>query len=205
MIKVHPLFFSPVYQVTVPNGLLALDAVKEYEYSPTYSEGSHNSHMTKNTSILNDFPKEKEIILNYFYEIKNKYLRHESTKFVMTTSWATKVEKNSVCQYHTHSNNFFSGVLYFDEYWPDSAPLEFENPLLGNQSFMFSATEYNSHNARDCKFQLPKNTIVFFPSYLRHRIGYHASDKPRYSIAFNFHPVGEYGIGDSKINTSVLK
>jgi len=205
MIDVHPLFFSPVYQITIPDGLPALDALKDYEYVSTSAEGSYNCYMTKNLSILDDFPEEKQTILNYFYAVKDECLRHESTDFTMTSSWATRVEQGSVSQYHTHSNNFYTGVYYFDEYEDDSAPIQFESPLLSQKPYLFKVEEYNHHNAQTHFFKFKKNTLVFFPAYLRHRIGYHTSEIPRYSIAFNFHPIGKYGFGDSSVRESYIK
>ena len=205
MIDVHPLFFSPVYQITIPGGLPALDALKEYEYTCLSAEGSHNVFMTKNTSVLDDFPEEKKEILSHFYSIKNKYLRIEDTEFVMTTSWATRVEQGSISPYHRHPNNFYSGVFYFDECLEDTAPVEFSNPLYTHNPFQFNVTEYNNYNAQSHFFKFEKNTLVFFPSYLKHRIGHHPGPTPRYSAAFNFHPTGGYGFGDSEIKSSFFK
>ena len=205
MIDVHPLFFSPVYQVSLSEDLPKLENLKKYEFVPSTPNSPYSCHMTTNTTILDDFPEEKQIILNHFYEIKNQILRHEDTEFAITRSWAMRAEKGSISQYHTHRNNFFSGVLYFDECEKDTAPLEFESPLLAHQSFAFNVTDFNVHNSRYCKLDVAKNTIMFFPSYLRHRIGYHASDKPRYSLAFNFHPIGEYGDSDSRIVVNGIK
>ena len=48
-----------------------------------------------------------------------------------------------------------------------------------------------------------KNLLVFFPSYLEHRI-INNKDKRR-SLAFNIVPIGGYGTGDSSMDTSWLK
>lgn len=203
MIDFYALFFSPVYQIIVPDGLPALDALKEYEYIPAIAENSHTCYITKSTSVLDDFPKEKQIILNYFYKVKNEYLRHESTDFKMTSSWGTRAEQGSQSQYHYHANNFYSGVFYFDEYADNAGPIMFESPLQSQNFYSFKIEEYNLHNARTHSLNLRKNTLIFFPSYLKHKIGLHLSEKPRYSIAFNFHPTGEYGFGDSLIRERV--
>jgi hypothetical protein len=205
MINVHPLFFSPIYQIFIPDGLPAFNALKKYEYVSTGAEGSYNCYMTKNYSVLDDFPKEKQIILNYFYTVKNEFLRHEDTDFTITSSWATRVEHGSVSQYHTHANNFYTGVFYFDEYGDDTAPLEFESPIQNQKTYTFETKEQNVHNAQKHSFKFEKNTLVFFPAYLRHRIGYHSSRIPRYSTAFNFHPIGKYGTVDSTIRESFIK
>ena len=44
--------------------------------------------------------------------------------------------------------------------------------------------------------------LLFFPSYLRHKINIHKISKIRKSLAFNIIPVGKYGEGDSSHDTS---
>ena len=44
--------------------------------------------------------------------------------------------------------------------------------------------------------------LVLFPSYLNHKILEHKSEFPRYSLAFNIVPIGEYVDEDSTYNTS---
>ena len=55
------------------------------------------------------------------------------------------------------------------------------------------------------KYNLKKNMVIFFPSYLEHSILNNTSKKPRHSLAFNLIPFGKYGVGDSTYNTEWFK
>lgn len=198
------LFSSSVTVFEPSENLLSLNKVKKYEYVPTEVEDSNECYISKNKSIMDDFPKEKKIICNYFDILKNNILCHEDTDFIMTRSWATKTVKGSYSQYHKHSNNYYSGVLYFDNYDENSAPIEFENPLNVFNNFQIKVSKTNYHNAKKSKIFVT-NKLIFFPAYLQHRIGRHQSDTPRYSIAFNFHPCGNYGSGDNELTVKSIK
>ena len=204
MYSVVNLFPSTIIVFEPSENLFSLNEVKKYKYVSTDVEDSNNCYVSKNKSILNDFPKEKKIICDYFDIIKNDILCHEGTDFTMTRSWATKTLKGSYSQYHKHSNNYYSGVLYFDNYDKNSAPIEFENPLNLFNNFQIRVSKTNYYNAQISKICVP-NKLIFFPAYLKHRIGKHQSDTPRYSIAFNFHPCGNYGSGDNELTITDIK
>jgi len=203
-VNVHPLFYTPLFQINVPEGLLNLESLKQYEFH-SIEGGGYNCFNSVGKSVLEDFPLEKNFLCDTFNQVKNNLLRHESTRFAMTRSWVTKVEKEAVGQWHRHGNNYYTGVFYFDDYDDNSAPIEFESPLRYHRSFALDVTEFNANNTLSYSFSFPKNTLILFPAYLMHRIGWHKSDSPRYSLAFNFHPCGEYGIGDSKIYSDEIK
>ena len=46
-----------------------------------------------------------------------------------------------------------------------------------------------------------ENILLFFPSYLKHKVAMNNSDKDRRSLAFNIVPVGFYGDADSAYDT----
>lgn len=61
-------------------------------------------------------------------------------------------------------------------------------------------TEYNIYNSPWWNFKPKKNMVIFFPSYLKHRMGRHNLDDPRYCLVFNIMPCGTFGFGDSSIS-----
>jgi hypothetical protein len=197
--KIAFLFPTPVFGTTVPKGLPNLDKIKTYKHISVGNE-SRNVYMTENLSVLDDFPEEKKFFLDKFNEIKNDYLRHTNTEFIITRSWGTKTEKNSYSQFHKHCNNYYSGVFYPDNGTTDSAPIEFHNPLEVYHSYQIGVEDSNDFNMGICSINPDKNMLIFFPCYLKHRIGTHLSGTPRHSIAFNIHPVGKYGDRDSTVN-----
>ena len=205
MTQVIPLFITPLFAVSIPEGLPKLETIKNYEFKETNTPNKRDFFVTKKMSVLDDFPEERDILLNKFNEIKNNHLSLTETEFIITRSWGTKVEKGSFSEYHFHSNNYYSGVFYFSDCEDNSAPIEFENPLGGFQTFDFHVENYNAINSRFQTVNIAKNTLILFPSYVRHRIGHHLSDTPRYSLAFNFHPINRYGEGGNAINLISIK
>jgi len=202
IVDVYPLFASNVFVGEIEESLDVLQKIKKYEFIDTNSYGSSKSLISKNRKILNDFPRVKQIVERSFNSVKNNFLEYSDTKFSVTTSWATKITKESVCQFHSHTNCLYSGILYFDDYGPDSANIEFESPYV-NQQLLVKPKSYNIFNAHVYAFKPRKNLIILFQSNLRHRITQHFSENERYSLAFNFMPIGKIGDGDSFIDLSL--
>ena len=47
---------------------------------------------------------------------------------------------------------------------------------------------------------IEEGSLILFPSYLEHKIGYNDSEKNRISLAFNINPFGKTGTIDSEYN-----
>lgn len=197
---IYPVFPNVIGTYKVDTDISELQSVKNFEFTPKSNDGSYNTGVTKDFKLLDKFPNIKKIIVDHFIDYKNKVLKYRSTEFVMTTSWATRTLPKGFCQFHMHKNSFISGILYWEEIL-EPANLEFEN-TNGSQFFIIP----DIGNAYNCqKFVLPyeKNLIAFFPSYMSHRIGVNHSNKVRYSIAYNFYPVGILGNADSSVSVLV--
>jgi len=162
-----------------------------------------NCYVSNCFTILDDFPKLKETLLKVFYIVKDEVLLYQNTDFAITTSWLTKVNPNATSHLHNHKNSFYSGVLYFDDI-EDCGGLWFDRDSVGTSSFLVNEPlEYNIYNSSGWKIDPGKNVVVFFPSYLKHKVGYHKAPVDRYSLAFNIIPIGNFGMCDSTINLSV--
>jgi uncharacterized protein (TIGR02466 family) len=192
---VLPLFSSPVVVYKISENF---DIDTECEFIAIESEDATGAYISKRKNILDDYPKLKHLILDYFnHHIQQVYAYH-NIEFKITTSWLSKVVYGSSSQYHKHSNSMFSAVYYFDV-CENAAPLQFKNNgVLSN--FCLPTTEGNLYNLDTQSIQPEKNYLIFFPSYLDHRIGHHKGKETRYSLACNFFPVGELGMGDSYLN-----
>ena len=55
-------------------------------------------------------------------------------------------------------------------------------------------------NCKSFELKPEKNKLIFFPSYLRHKIKIHKGDTVRYSLAFNIIPIGDVGYYDSFVD-----
>ena len=198
MPNIFSLFPSTLATYDVKENLSNLDLVKTVEFNTKNGDGSMYSYVTKDLKLLDTtFPEIKKIIMNYFNEFKNSVLKYTTTDFEITTSWATKTEPQGFCQNHAHRNSFYSGVLYWQDI-DNTSNLSFTNPI--NYGFYIDSPYPNDFNALTYTLEYKKNLLVFFPSYLEHRILTNNSSKIRYSLAFNFFPIGSLGRGDSQIN-----
>jgi len=205
---IYPLFSKVIYVKDIPD-IFSLDyelLKKNNEFMATTFEFNQCSKSSKNRYVLDDFLPLRQFILNEFLNFKNNVFNYSSTDFEMTTSWVTKTEKGSQSGYHIHTNSYYSGILYMDD---DKSPnqvgkLEFmdSNP---NQIAPNNTDEFNVYNSSSWEIEPRKNLIVFFPSNLHHRITFHNSEQPRYSIAFNFFPINSFGKNDSYLNIRSLK
>jgi len=148
-----------------------------------------------NNPVLKDF---KKIILN---TVKN-YWHNElliKNDFSITTSWFTLLTNGTKGDWHSHANNFLSGVFYFGDYFSE---LKFRNLNIGN-SFECTLHDYNIFNSKEWILKPKKGLLILFPSELNHSII--KADKERKSMAFNMVPVGDYGTNDSRVNMKYEK
>jgi uncharacterized protein (TIGR02466 family) len=201
--SVFPLFPTTIGALVIEEDLSNLEQIKNVKYRSSNSISSTNCFASEDLRILSKFQNEKDIIMSYFNTFKNDVLRFESTDVEMTTSWATKLTTNASSQFHAHKNSYYSGVVYLEK--PENGgEIEFESTGLNPSSFKLnSPAEYNLFNFESFDIQPQRNLVVFFPSYLRHRIKHYTGRNPRYSIAFNIVPVGNYGENDSSVNVSI--
>ena len=196
---IYPLFSSPLASIDVRVDLSRLAEIQQFEYQKTNEIGSRETYITKNNKVLNYYQAEAEMLLEYFCYYKDEHLKFLSTDFRITTSWGTKTNPGGYSQYHNHKNSAFSGVFYYDDV--SGGEIEFASTNLDPQSFQFNTpSEVNILNAKLFPYTPRKNTLLFFPSYLIHRVTTNKSPNARYSLAFNLIPTGEISAGDSSVS-----
>ena len=201
MIDVFPLFASPLAEIRVEENL---DYIMEYankeEFALGYQSANNGSLCSKNRRIVEEYSDIKTLLKDYFYKFSQEFLRYDG-EFEITTSWFSKVERGG-CQFHFHKNSFYSGVLYFGEYDnKNGGEIQFNNQLAQFTDYTIIPRDYYIGNCNEYNVYPTKNLLLLFPSYLSHRIGDYKGKTPRYSLAFNVVPIGEYGQSDSTYNT----
>lgn len=154
-----------------------------------------------NKNIFNynkEFKKLKKEIMKEFNIFKNDYLKYHNINFDITTSWLTLAQPNQYSDLHCHRNCCYSGIFYIQTF-ENCGDLVIEN--IGRKgSYLFTPTEYNILNSDVARIKPLNNMIIFFPSYLYHKIDTNKSLGNRISLAFNIIPFGKYGTkGDSAI------
>ena len=199
MKQLVPLFSSCVTVIQLD------EDIKEFKTSNEKfkNSGWGSSSSSINKRVLEKYPKTKKILLDKFKKVALEDYKYEND-FIITTSWFTKTLKDQSSLMHIHKNSFYSGVYYFDDYTDKSAPIIFHSPLHQFYDFDLMPSNWTIQNSTIWKIQPQKNCLLIFPSYLQHSIEKSIENTTRYSLAFNIIPVGEYGLGDSMVNTKWL-
>ena len=191
-----PLFSKVIYanDLNIDTTKVLKELKENFETSgyKYLTDGNLNiSLVGSNKSILENknFRSLKIIIEKEFKKYAQNVLRYEN-KFKITTSWVTKSKPNQESNYHNHNNCMFSGVLYLkaDE---NSGGIDFLN--FENNRFLLKAKDYNIFNGRNYTLDAKQGRILFFPSEMYHKILKNKSQEDRYSLAFNFMPIGNIG------------
>ena len=195
-VTILPLFSKVIYanDLNIDTTKVLKELKENFETSgyKYLTDGNLNiSLVGSNKSILENknFRSLKIIIKKEFKKYVQNVLRYEN-KFKITTSWVTKSKPNQESNYHNHNNCMFSGDLYLkaDE---NSGGIDFLN--FENNRFLLKAKDYNIFNGRNYTLDAKQGRILFFPSEMYHKILKNKSQEDRYSLAFNFMPIGNIG------------
>lgn len=196
---VIPMFSSPLFSVIVNEDT---DELKESnsKFIASTLQGLDNLENTTFT-ILDEHPRVKNILLSYWKKVNKEFLFNDC-EHIISTSWITKIERGQFSQVHWHKNSYYSAVYYYDDYDDECADLIMLNPLDKFTDFYTPSSDQNNIFTSAVWGAKPKkNKLLFFPSYISHSVGQHRSNSSRYSLAFNICPIGEYGNGDSYMDT----
>lgn len=182
--------------------IFELDLKNDYltNFNNLKYEGTGNDHypskISKNLNVLNikNF-KELKLEINkcFKYVINNIY--EYDCNFSITKSWATQTKQDEYSMSHRHSNSWLSAV-YYPDYDP-SFTIEFYNDV--HSAFITVPRNYNIYNSTQWKFTPKKDSLIIFPSELRHKILINNSQKIRYSLSLNVLPQGIFGYKDTEV------
>ena len=202
MPKIHSLFASPVISNIVDDldteqiqkDKIKFKETKHLGYNPNIAE------ISRDIRILENYPTLEMGILKWWEDAAYNVFNYRND-FKITTSWVTRTKKGCQSTLHLHKNSFYSGIFYYGKYSDKSGGIEFMSPLHEYSDFSLESHPPGIHSADNHQFCPKHNLLLFFPSYLKHRIMYHADNTTRYSLAFNIVPTGLYGVSDAQYNT----
>ena len=199
-------FWIPIFHEVVDWDLTCLKEDVNYRVSNNQRRAgvrNKNTNTYTNTlRILEKHPELKDKILDKFFDYVSA-IGFDNLNCVITTSWLTRLDKGQAVDPHRHENCMYSGILYFDDDYSEAPPLLIHNPFRAFSSFNVEDSVSNGFNGDFALPPAPK-LLAFFPSYLAHSVQATTSDEPRRSMAFNLHPTGFIGDGDSTLNTRWL-
>lgn len=197
-----PLFSTPVHVTSIKISDELKNIVKSYEYERM---PNHTGWYTKNKYILNDpaFSDLKKELLDKFNNfVYNTLNVQPNINFKLLTSWAVKMSPKDWGQRHSHPNSMLSGVVYI-ETDQESGSIVFHRDNSQKTIFpdvlSIEFTQWNPLNSRAWSYKPNVGDILFFPSFLEHSMETNNSTIDRYSLAFNFFPVGTFGKNECEL------
>lgn len=202
-VNIFPLFSSPLAALKIDGDFSKIKkSVSKIKYRGTVADDASSSSISENLKILDEFPEEKDLLLKAWNGYKDNFLKFDTTEFEISTSWITKTSPGGYSQFHNHRNSFYSAVFYFDDILGGN--IEFESMgIFPSQLMVNDPSEWTVYNCRNFEYSPAKNVVLFFPSYVYHRVNKNTSAKNRYSLAFNIFPVGKFGEGDSYVDLQI--
>ena len=203
--NIVPLFASNLVINQVDSKFNTID-IDNINFEPSGTK-DQSSEISDSLYVINDYPELGIEIIKIFQSYTVDVLKLNN-QFTISTSWFTRMKPGDTCRFHRHYNSFYSGLYYFDDYEVNSGSICFLDALNSFNNFLIvpdSEKDINIHNSKEWQVQPQKNMLIFFPSYLEHSILSNTSKRTRHSLAFNFVPIGKYGVGDSTYNTEWFK
>lgn len=195
--KILPLFATNIF--------ILENIIEEVDFSKKNHKcigPEERGYEAEDLRILNFYPKLHNRLLSEWNKIAKEVLCLTNNEFFITTSWLTKTPGyQKVQEFHRHKNSFYSGIFYYEDYDPNCAPLEVVTPLDAFSDYLLIPANISVINCNNWYIQPEKYTLIFFPSYLSHRIGENLTNVIRHSLSFNIAPVGVYGIHDSTFSS----
>lgn len=119
------------------------------------------------------------------HTLKQVYRYDDDIEPYICAMWSTCCCPGESGEEHYHSNSFFSGTFYpFDE---TPSEISFYSPTHEKASLNINAnvSEWNSLNSTSYSIKPQKCDLIFFPSYLKHKVLKNKTNTVRYSLAFN--------------------
>ena len=180
-------------------------AFNESVKNQVYPNESNKVKAGSTKNFLKQLPWLKNQILEIFKEYTRNVLMVDiNLQFAIGSSWITVTEPGSDSNQHIHPNYYYTGCFYLSD---DLSPISFfKGTTVYNheERFQFKFDAANQYNSNSISYKPEKNEIIFFPSYLSHKISRNISNQNRYSLGFNIHPIGVYGDRDSTIHVQII-
>jgi|TARA_B100001094_G_scaffold272484_1_gene278331 uncharacterized protein (TIGR02466 family) len=208
--KTHSNSSTVIPLFAVPIGLYTLNIsqkeqnqienkIQNLNYGPTNQSGGSN--ISKDLFLFKDktFKLLKEKILKMVCVYNEEVMGYKKTNFKVTTSWATRCQKNEESERHKHCNSMYSAV-YYNKCDEDISDISFYNNNWTSNNYDLETTEFNTFNSSSWSFKPKDKLLIIFPSSMYHKISKSYGEINRYSIACNFVPKPPYGYMDSFVN-----
>ena len=133
------------------------------------------------------------------HTLKQVYCYDDDIEPYVCDMWSTCCCPGESGEGHYHCNSQFSGTFYpFDE-TPSEISFYSPNHEKNSLNINGNVSEWNPLNCTQYTIKPEKCDLIFFPSYLKHKVQQNKTNIVRYSLAFNV-----YLKGNLKAKTGTL-
>jgi len=191
-VTLFELFKIPVFSIKVSAGEKMNDKLiplfkdlQKKDINPyPYTIGGYTNYGSQ-TNILVDLPEcgplKKEVL--DFSEHISKELSIFGQPYI-ENSWFSINNKYSYHESHKHLPSVWSGV-YYVKAKEDDAKITFEHKEKQNSSWPFYTDHKHDYTTNAFSIKPISGNLLFFPSYLSHRVEQQCIDQERITISFN--------------------
>lgn len=198
--QLQPIFPEPIVEYSKIGAdqarISRLYEQQQWEPTNTGDNPEYFLKISRNLNVLGEDQQLKDFFEGLVNNYASKFLLYEN-RFHATTSWFTMAEKDKISILHNHGNAMFCAVYYFGLSGDRKAQIAFEKPVLSQ--FDLKPKQYNVLNGPAHVFDMGNDSMLVFPSYLKHKVVRHEHDEVRKSLAMNFMPIGRAGAGTTEI------
>ena len=176
-IKQHRLFFTPVYEIPPETQEIEIidESLKWSLNAPSVFASATKTNRGGYQSVAsNDF----NLIPKPLLSLIIKKIKNLKTNIMINTWWININNKGDYNKTHTHPATDIAIVFYLTD---NEGLLLFENPQTHSRYRFLQAMNMNLTYSLD----VPKGTMVLFPSDIRHSVEESTINTPRVSLAFN--------------------
>ena len=114
----------------------------------------------------------------------------------MSTSWFTRIPPGDVGRNHYHTNSFYSGIFYFQDF-NSNLVVSKQNPQI---HVPFKTKDFGLVSSGDVALKAEKGHMILIPGDIRHWVEQNTNNRDRHSLAMNFMPKGFCHAEDSSYN-----
>jgi uncharacterized protein (TIGR02466 family) len=184
-----PLFRAKLYVEDLD--IIKNDIIKNHEtYAKTgnvndemLSDGENASTKLENNKIYASLvEKINQVVKN---SLKKVYCYDDDLEPYLSTMWSTCCCPGESGEDHYHSNSCFSGSFYPFNETPSEIRFYSPNQEKVTLNLNGNIQEWNYYNSTTYTVKPQKCDLIFFPSYLKHKVLRNNTQTVRYSLAFN--------------------
>jgi len=193
--ELNSLFPIPVAKFEMP----PLDKKQKSWLSEQPVQPNISNRISVNKNLLDeDFmsPVKESIDMFLAHYYSQTFSNSNEIKLRITQSWCNYAGIGEAHHKHHHPNSIISGVYYVQT--NDEDKIYFYNDRVENSNFSFTKPEYNIYNSESWWIPTTENSLILFPSDLKHSVKNRQTDHlDRISMSFNTFYTGPIGSEDN--------